>query len=34
VAWRFITIYLGMIVGLIVMQREMIKSTGGQNDTD
>jgi uncharacterized protein (TIRG00374 family) len=34
VAWRFITIYLGMIIGLIVMQREMIKSTGGQNDTD
>ncbi len=26
VSWRLITIYLGMIIGLIVLQRELIKS--------
>ncbi|GGC59836.1 lysylphosphatidylglycerol synthase transmembrane domain-containing protein [Marinobacter halophilus] len=26
VVWRFLTIYLGMIVGLLVMQRDLIKS--------
>ncbi len=26
IAWRFLTIYLGMIIGLLVMQRELIKS--------
>ncbi len=26
VAWRFLTIYLGMIIGLLVMQRELLKS--------
>ncbi|GHD50652.1 hypothetical protein SAMN05216429_10862 [Marinobacter persicus] len=26
IAWRFITIYLGMLAGLLVMQRELIKS--------
>ncbi|HLT13040.1 MAG TPA: lysylphosphatidylglycerol synthase transmembrane domain-containing protein [Marinobacter sp.] len=25
VAWRFLTIYLGMIIGLLVMQRELLK---------
>jgi len=34
VAWRFVTIYLGMIIGLIVMQRELVKTTRGQNDPD
>jgi len=24
-SWRFLTIYLGMIIGLIVLQRELIK---------
>ncbi|MGX1200211.1 lysylphosphatidylglycerol synthase transmembrane domain-containing protein [Marinobacter nauticus] len=26
IAWRFLTIYLGMLIGLLVMQRELIKS--------
>lgn len=26
VAWRFLTIYLGMIIGLLVMQRELLKN--------
>ncbi|NWO04125.1 MAG: flippase-like domain-containing protein [Alteromonadaceae bacterium] len=26
IAWRFITIYLGMLIGLVVMQRELIKN--------
>ncbi|MBB5320140.1 lysylphosphatidylglycerol synthase transmembrane domain-containing protein [Marinobacter oulmenensis] len=26
VAWRFLTIYIGMIIGLVVMQRELIKT--------
>lgn len=26
VAWRFLTIYLGMIIGLLMMQRELIKN--------
>lgn len=28
VTWRFLTIYLGMIVGLIVLQRELLKDKG------
>ncbi|OZB04657.1 MAG: hypothetical protein B7X58_14620 [Marinobacter sp. 34-60-7] len=26
VAWRFLTIYLGMLVGLVVLQRELVKN--------
>ncbi|MGC8120153.1 lysylphosphatidylglycerol synthase transmembrane domain-containing protein [Marinobacter sp. VGCF2001] len=32
IAWRFLTIYLGMIIGLLVMQRELIKNHRRQND--
>jgi len=26
VAWRFLTIYLGMLIGLLVMHRELLKA--------
>jgi len=29
VAWRFLTIYVGMIAGLIVLQRELLKHRKG-----
>ncbi len=29
IAWRFLTIYLGMIIGLVVMQRELLKKHRG-----
>jgi uncharacterized membrane protein YbhN (UPF0104 family) len=25
VAWRFLTIYLGMLIGLVIMQRQLIQ---------
>lgn len=30
VAWRFLTIYIGMLIGLVLMQRELAGKAGGQ----
>lgn len=30
VTWRFLTIYLGMLIGLVVMQRELIRQPGNK----
>ena len=26
ISWRFITIYLGMLAGLVILQRELVKN--------
>lgn len=30
VAWRFLTIYIGMIIGLVLLQKELASKAGGQ----